>query len=298
MAAIVEAAGGVVWRQSGKDTEVCLIYRPRYGDWSLPKGKLDAGEHSLAAAVREVDEETAVRAAPQVRLSPVRYRTRDGSPKIVRYWSMRVVAAGEFHPNKEVDKVRWLGVPAAQKLVSYPHDARVLAEFERLPSITGIVLLVRHGYAGVRGGWPGPDPVRPLDGAGHRQAAALAGVLALFEPTRLISAPPRRCLQTLAPLASATDLPVEVESVFDEAVHEKEPAAAAARLVSLAADGGVSVVCSQGMVISQTVPLLAGRGAADGRRGAAKEYATAKATGWVLPFSAGRMLGPDPIDRS
>jgi 8-oxo-(d)GTP phosphatase len=287
VAAVIRAAGGVVWRPAGAEPEVCLVHRPRYDDWSLPKGKLDAGEHPLAAAVREVDEETAVRAAPQVRLSPTRYNTRDGSPKIVDFWSMRVLAVDEFHPNSEVDEVRWLSLSAAMKLTSYPHDARVLAEFAALPALTGLVLLIRHAYAGEREGWPRPDSARPLDETGHAQAAALAGLLALFRPTRLVSASPRRCVQTLAPLAKAVDLPVEVESLFDETAHEKDPSAAAARLASLAAVSPVTVVCSQGQVVRQTVPLLTGQGTV-------KEYATPKATGWALPFAADQLL---PADR-
>jgi 8-oxo-(d)GTP phosphatase len=285
VAAVVRAAGGVVWRPSGTAPQVCLVHRPRYDDWSLPKGKLDAGEHPLAAAVREVWEESAVRAAPQVRLSPAHYRTRDGSPKTVEYWSMRLAEAREFHPNGEVDRLRWLAVPDAAELVSYPHDRRVLAEFAALPPVTGLVLLVRHAYAGERDHWSGPDSVRPLDRTGQTQAAAFAELLALYRPTRLVSASPRRCLQTVAPLATAVDLPVEVESVFDETSHEQDRSAAAARLPTLAASSPVTVVCSQGTVVKGTMPLLAGEG----------DFATPKATGWALPFTADRLLTPDRL---
>jgi 8-oxo-dGTP diphosphatase len=274
--------------QSAAGSQVCLVHRPRYDDWSLPKGKLDAGEHPLAAAVREVWEETSVRAAPQARLSPAHYRTRDGSPKTVEDWSMRLDEAAEFHPNTEVDKLRWLAVPAATELVSYPHDRRVLAEFAALPPVTGLVLLVRHAYAGERDRWPAADSARPLDRTGRTQAAALAELLALFRPTRLVSASPRRCLQTLAPLATAVDLPVEVESVFDEVAHEKDRAAAAARLPTLAASSPVTVVCSQGLVVRETLPLLTGQGTA-------QEYATPKGSGWVLPYTDGGPLAPDRL---
>ncbi len=278
----------MLWRPSAGGPQVCLVHRPRYDDWSLPKGKLDAGEHPLAAAVREVWEETSVRGAAQVRLSPARYQTRDRSPKIVDYWSMRAVEEARFRPNNEVDEVRWLSVPAATGLASYRHDAEVLAEFAALPPLAGLVLFVRHAYAGERDGWPGPDSVRPLDHTGQTQAEALADLLALFQPTRLISASPRRCVQTLAPLAKAVDLPIEVESVFDETAHEQDPAAAAARLPSLAGLSPVTVVCSQGQVIKRTMPQLTGRGTAI-------EYATPKGTGWVLPYSAGGLLAVDRI---
>jgi 8-oxo-dGTP pyrophosphatase MutT (NUDIX family)/phosphohistidine phosphatase SixA len=272
----------VVWRPG---PEVCVVHRPRYDDWSLPKGKLDAGEHPLAAAVREVWEETGVRAAPQIRLSSAHYKTRYGSPKTVDYWSMRAVDSDGLLPDSEVDEVRWLTPQAAAELASYPHDAEVLAEFAALPSLTGLVLLIRHAYAGERKDWTPPDSVRPLDETGRAQALALAAVLVLFQPTRLVSASPRRCLQTLAPLAKATDLPVEVESVFDETAHEKDPTAAAARLASLTALSPVTVVCSQGKVIKQTMPPLAGHG----------DFATSKATGWVLPFVGDRLVTADRL---
>jgi 8-oxo-(d)GTP phosphatase len=278
----------VLWRPSAAGPQVCVVHRPRYDDWSLPKGKLDAGEHPLAAAVREVWEETAVRGAVQVRLSPARYHTRDGSPKLVDYWSMRLVAADQFRPNNEVDEVRWLAVPAAIELASYAHDALVLAEFAALPPLAGLVLFVRHAYAGERGDWPAPDSVRPLDDTGQTQAKTLADLLALFQPTRLVSASPRRCVQTLAPLAKLVDLPIEVESVFDETAHERDPAAAATRLPTLARLSPVTVVCSQGLVIKETMPRITGRGTVT-------EYATPKATGWVLPYSAGGLLAVDRV---
>jgi 8-oxo-(d)GTP phosphatase len=281
VAAVIRAAGGVVWRPG---PVVCVVHRPRYDDWSLPKGKLDAGEHPLAAALREVWEETGVRAAPQIRLSSARYKTRDRSPKTVDYWSMRVVAADPSVPDREVDEVRWLTPAAAAELLSYPHDAQLLREFAALPEVTGLVLLVRHAYAGERSQWTLPDSVRPLDSTGTAQASVLAELLALFQPTRLVSASPRRCLQTLAPLAKATDLPVEVESVFDET--GLDPAVAAARLVSLAASSPVTVVCSQGKVIRGAMPLVAGR---------AGDFATPKATGWVLPYAADHLIAADRL---
>ncbi|MEV5448035.1 NUDIX hydrolase, partial [Streptomyces sp. NPDC052644] len=117
----IRAAGGVAWRSTDDGgVEVCLVHRPRYGDWSLPKGKLERGEHPLLAAVREVAEESDVRAVPQVRLPSVRYRS-EGRPKLVDYWSMRAVGTGGFQPGTEVDDVCWLDVDAAVERVSYPH---------------------------------------------------------------------------------------------------------------------------------------------------------------------------------
>ncbi len=127
----VGAAGGVVCRPAADGVEVLVVHRPRYDDWSLPKGKLDPGEDFEEAAVREVLEETGVDARLAEELSPVRYRDRKGRDKLVRYWRMEVRDPGRFEPNDEVDEIRWLDPGAAADLLTYPHDAALLAEVAR-----------------------------------------------------------------------------------------------------------------------------------------------------------------------
>ena len=123
----VRAAGGVLLRAGGGGVEVAVIHRPKYEDWSLPKGKLDAGEDFEQAALREVEEETGMRAEASVELSSVSYRDRKGRTKLVRYWLMRPLD-GEFAPGSEVDELRWLEPDAAVELLSYAHDAALVRE--------------------------------------------------------------------------------------------------------------------------------------------------------------------------
>jgi 8-oxo-dGTP diphosphatase len=113
----VEAAGGVIVR----DGRVLLVHRPRYDDWSLPKGKLDTGESFEEAALREVEEETGLRARLVRELPSVEYEAK-GRPKIVRYWLMEAESGGDFVPNDEVDEVRWLPFDDALSLLSYDRD--------------------------------------------------------------------------------------------------------------------------------------------------------------------------------
>ena len=129
----VRAAGGVVWRAGAAGPEVLLVHRPRYDDWSLPKGKLDPGETFEAAARREVLEETGVDATLGEELEPVRYRDNKGRPKLVRYWVMPAGAETAFTPNDEVDAIRWAPPADAARLLTYERDAElVLAAASRL----------------------------------------------------------------------------------------------------------------------------------------------------------------------
>jgi 8-oxo-dGTP diphosphatase len=125
VSAEVEAAGGVVIDEEGR---VVVVHRPRYDDWSLPKGKLDAGESFEEAALREVEEETGLRCVLGEELDPVHYRDNKGRPKIVRYWLMHVEDDPGFVANDEVDELRWLAPGEAAELLSYPHDAELVRE--------------------------------------------------------------------------------------------------------------------------------------------------------------------------
>jgi 8-oxo-dGTP diphosphatase len=118
----VRAAGGLVVRGGS----IAVVHRPKYDDWSLPKGKLDPGETWEEAAVREVEEETGVRARIVGELSPSRYHDRKGRPKLVRWFRMDVEDEGAFAPCAEVDELRWLAPDEARRLLTYDHDRDLL----------------------------------------------------------------------------------------------------------------------------------------------------------------------------
>ncbi len=125
----VKAAGCVVWRRGeGDRVEIAVVHRPRYDDWSLPKGKLDRGESWEAAAVREVEEEIGVRCELGVELSAIGYTDHKGRQKAVRYWLMETAGEHAFEPGDEVDEVRWLEARKALGRLSYPRDRDVLSE--------------------------------------------------------------------------------------------------------------------------------------------------------------------------
>jgi len=122
----IEAAGGVVTRAGDDDTEVVVVHRPRYDDWSFPKGKLDPGETFEDAALREVHEETGLVCKLGAELASAKYEDNKGRPKVVRYWLMQVVDDPGFEPNDEVDELRWLSPAAARDLLTYARDRDLL----------------------------------------------------------------------------------------------------------------------------------------------------------------------------
>jgi 8-oxo-dGTP diphosphatase len=127
-AAEVRAAGGVVWRRSTDGgIELALVHRPRYDDWSFPKGKLDPGESWEEAALREVREETGLECTLGRELPPTGYRDPKGRSKAVRYWLMEP-RDGAFAPTREIDELRWLSPDAARRKLSYAHDAALIDE--------------------------------------------------------------------------------------------------------------------------------------------------------------------------
>lgn len=281
MATVIQAAGGVVWRRGPEGPLVAIVHRPRYDDWSLPKGKLKRGEHPLAAAVREVAEETGVQGVPQLPLPRIRYWL-DGRPKQVDYWAMATVAITTFQASSEVDGLAWLPVTAAIDRLTYRHDADLVRGWAQLPPVTATVLLVRHADAGDR--WPESDADRPLSSRGEADAEALCRILALFLPDRLVSASVRRCRQTLEPLAASRNLPIEVSTAFDETTGDPELAAGQLRRLAV----GTTVVCSQRAIIPPVLARLAGDPHSD--------WATAKGDGWLLPYAGDRLLATAPLD--
>jgi 8-oxo-dGTP diphosphatase len=284
----VRAAGAVLWRGAGRATEVAVVHRPRYDDWSLPKGKLDPGETIAEAAVREVREETGFAAVLGRYLTRTAYTvpSRTGSaavPKTVDYFAAEALS-GEFAPNEEVDELRWLTPTAAEKLLTRPEDVRVLRAFCELPTGLTTLLLVRHAKAGKRDEWTGDDDLRPLSEAGIRQAAALRRVLALFGPDRVLSAPRLRCVQTVHGIAEDTGAEVRHEPLFSEEGYWPDPVLGVARLLAVAGDGGTPVVCSQGGVIPDLVSALADRDGVELPAARGGVVPSKKGSFWVLSF--------------
>lgn len=215
----IRAAGAVLWRPGLVGPEVALVHRPKYDDWSLPKGKTEPGEHVLLTAVRELAEETGVRVILGRRVASTHYTVR-GRPKVVDYWAAKAADGPQpgFTPNAEVDQVDWLDVPAVRQRLSYPHDAAVVDEFAAGPPDTVPLIAVRHAAAASKAEWRAAghtdDLARPLDQAGHEQAALLARLLRCYARARVFSSAAERCVASVRPYATEAAMSVQADQAF------------------------------------------------------------------------------------
>jgi 8-oxo-(d)GTP phosphatase len=257
---VVRAAGGVLWRHAagtngGEAIEVAVVHRPRYDDWSLPKGKLNPGETDMEGAVREVNEETGYRVSIGRPLGEITY-LKDGMPKSVRYWAMRS-EGGIFTPTREVDELRWLSVDDAAALMTQKRDRDLLQAFANGPIVTKTVLLIRHASAGSGSEWKGDDDERPLDDGGRQVADELVWPLTRFDVRDIYSAGIARCMQTVEPLSKAVGVPIQAQPLISEHDYYGREKKALAFIRSVGADGTGTALCSQGGVIPDIVSRLA-----------------------------------------
>lgn len=291
----VEAAGAVLWRPGLDGPELALIHRPRYDDWSFPKGKQDPGEHIQLTAVREVFEETGQRVVLSRRLPAISYRLSTGATKRVRYWAGRAQpednhvagnpgadtgpgtnsststipsptantgtntgtnTSGRFEPNHEVDRLAWLTPEEALGRLTRRLDAMVLNAFLAAPVDTVPIVLLRHGTAERRSQKFPDDRVRPLSAQGHAQAEALTDLLGCFGRPRIVSSPAVRCVDTVRPFAGRQRVIIDVDPALSEPAHAAAPRAAASWIRALIAEGEPTVVCSHREVLDDLLAAV------------------------------------------
>lgn len=229
---MILAAGAVVWRKRrssvGGDSgavDVLVVHRPKYDDWSFPKGKLDQSELGPVAAVREVHEETGLRVRLGVPLTTLQYPLSSprGATKAVTYWAARHVSGPpveDFVANREVDQVRWVRSSKASGLLTYDRERTVLAAFESARA-TGAhrsrtLVVLRHATAVRRGDWDRDDLQRPLAAAGRKEAAAVAPLLDAWGVRRIVSSEAARCVQTVEPYADSLGTYIVLDQRLNE----------------------------------------------------------------------------------
>ena len=248
----VVAAGAVVLRGD----EVLLVHRPKYDDWSFPKGKLDRGEHALSAAVREVEEETGLRVRLGRPLSDQHYPV-NGRGKFVHYWVARVVGDDDvsaYLVNSEIDEVVWVSLERAHEMLTYPRDQKTLKQAQKRSRKTRTFVVLRHAKARSREHWRADDRFRPLLRTGATQSEKLVPLLAAYDLRRLVSSSSVRCVTTVIPYADAYGLKVESEDRLSEedatsdSVHEL--------VRELLASGKRTLLCTHRPVLPQVFETL------------------------------------------
>jgi len=286
----VLAAGAVLWQPDPDSGEprVAVVHRPRYDDWSLPKGKLDPGETEPVAAVREIFEETGQRAHLGRRLGTVGYPIPDGI-KIVHYWVARS-GGGDFVSGDEVDQLVWLPIREASKRLTYRADRKMVTRFAKMPADTQSILIVRHGSAGRKARYTGDDRNRPLDAKGRAQAESLVPQLLAFGASSVYAADRVRCAQTVEPLAREMDVTISLEPALTEEAYAADPKAARRRVLEIAALGGTPVICTQGRVIPYLIDWWCARDDVRPDRSRNRKGST-----WILSLAAGRLIAADHL---
>ena len=280
---VEEAAGVLCWRRASprpNGLEVLLVHRPRYDDWSWPKGKLKAGEPAAVAAVREAAEETGLGVVLGRPLGEVRYRLPNGRRKNVAYWAATAVGRLDEEPGgdddrppgepPEVDGVAWVPVGEAATMLSRESDAGPLRELQRHAAAGALattpVLVVRHGTSRPRDSWARPDADRPLVSAGRRQARGLVPLLACWRPERLVSSPWTRCVDTVAPYASAAGLAIRTKGSLSEDGARRSPGRLRRNVQRLLDRGRPALLCTHRPVLGQVFGVVRAAATPDAAR--------------------------------
>ena len=268
---LVQSAGAVVYRFFEGEFQVLLVHRPRYRDWSWPKGKLDPNETAAQAAVREVAEETGYQINLQIPLPGIRYSLANGAPKLVHYWAGQLVPDSSFPPLavrrpvkpaglNEIDEVRWVPASQALNLLSRRQDSRpllfLLRHLERNPKLSGLTIIARHAKAEDRSQWNGRDAIRPLSPSGFGQTMVTSQLLAVFGVQHVVSSPWTRCVQSIKHYSDATALAPIFKDSLSEAGYAKAPQTSWETVLAELQSERATVVCTHRPVLKTIMANL------------------------------------------
>lgn len=255
MSQIISAAGVVLLRNN----EVLLVHRPRYDDWSFPKGKVDGAELLPLTAVRECDEETGFLAVLEPNIGLDRYDIPEGG-KEVHYWRAHVREDLGFAPDEEVDKVAWVPVDQVATHLTYPQDLEFLQRALELPPTSPLVIL-RHAKAVKRSDFTGKhDSDRPLSGRGRRQAKIIAEALEAYGIEQVISSPMQRCQETVKRFVKQlSTTPILIDAI-SESGYEQNPQHLDPAIELAMKDPAPTVLCSHRPVLDAILEAVATAG--------------------------------------
>lgn len=257
--AAVVAAGALCWRKRSGNLEVLLIHRPRYDDWSWPKGKIDAGETTPECAVREVREEIGITVKLGIPLPTIEYPVTSGL-KVVHYWAARADGMTPKPDGKEVDEFLWCPPEDAISLLSNPSDREPLEAlvqaFTEENLATWPLIIVRHAKAKPRSSWTRAEGERPLAASGRRQALAVSRLLMAWAPERIVSSPWDRCVQTIMPYVKRSNAKLKLVDAITERDAARKPGRASNTVEKLFDRRVPVALCSHRPVLPLVLDVL------------------------------------------
>ena len=253
----IVAAGGVVWRRDiDGEIEVLLVHRPRYDDWSLPKGKLEEGEALISCAYREVLEETGLSIKLGPYIGSVDYYVPDGL-KRVSYWSASLIEdKSAFHVNDEVDQILWLDLESAAVKATRDSDQEILQRFALIPYDSSALIMLRHAKALERDEWQGGDEDRPLQLVGQLQAKRMLSLYQVFGLDEIHTSDAVRCLDTVAQMAKALQLTPVITNAVSKYTYKKSKEKSIEYAKELIKKNKQVVLCSHNPVLPRMMEKL------------------------------------------
>jgi 8-oxo-dGTP diphosphatase len=261
----IYAAGIICWRETKGILEVLLVHRPKYDDWTFPKGKQDPGEYLPETAVREMREETGISLRLGRPIAEISYLADKNEEKIVYYWSSKVrekaLKKNKFQANDEISKIRWEKADDAIAKLSYKHDQKLLKDVIRIHQAgeleTRALVLLRHATATPRSEWKGQEAKRPLLPEGRQQAKRLVSLLNAFGPKRLVTSPWKRCEQTIEPYAKAGKKKIIERSQLTELSSKLSPRKTKVAVEALFDETTSALLCSHRPALPTITQTLA-----------------------------------------
>jgi 8-oxo-(d)GTP phosphatase len=249
----IQAAGAIVWRRNESDAiEIALVHRPKYDDWSIPKGKVEGEESLIACAYREVVEETGFAVRFGQSLGSAHYEV-NGLPKTVTYWSARLLGEqGKPNP-EEVDAVRWMSCEEAKEQLGRDSDRQIVETFQSIEPDTKPLILLRHAKAIERQEWAGEDTDRPLSSLGERQAKRMLTNFLPFAVEEIHSSSAVRCYESITPLARGLNVDFFFTDSLTEEVFHKNNERPFKYVQRLLVNDFTTLVCSHNPILPSIV---------------------------------------------
>jgi len=291
MSEAISAAGAVVWRKHKDNfTEVAIIHRPKYDDWSFPKGKLEVGESLIACAHREVLEETNLQTEFGPHLGQVEYFTPDGLKKVT-YWSAKVISEKPFRANTEVDQLKWIPITKVIEVLTNETDKEIFDKFVKVKFNSKPFILLRHAKAITRDEWQGEDDDRPLSSSGQNQAMRLLSTYQVFNIDQIHSSDAVRCYDTVKSMAKGLDIKLEVSSKLSENTYKKDKEKAFDYVSELIKEDKSILICSHNPILPKMLNKLTKKSEIE-----ADEDKLSPADGWVIHRSGKEIIQIDRLD--